>query len=693
MCSRSRRPQRCPQQRDAVAHPRAGARRSRAALVGRNFGGYEIVSYIGDGPSGAVYRGEDLLGNAMAVKVLHAGLANRERTETLRDELMRLSALNEPVLQSIYDTGYGEEAQFFYATDELIGCDLDTALEDSGGLVPSKSYEIIRAVCHALELAHKEGVVHGGLRPRNVFLVPAERGTAVKVCSTLAPRVWEAAAINGILAGPSRLIWRLEQIGRAGATARDVVATPKSDLYALGVLICTSLFAGTLPACSRRGDAPRSTGDAQPAAPPTNVEPALGRRSSCRCSKPTSNARPASATEVLASARRVVVGLARCSIPERPAVVRRRGLTTLSGSIGPDSTARMSKFDALALAQDTLPVYSTQAEELESWSQTPAEMIRDSEAMNLTRMDAPMYDMQAPDEKRKTMTQNAPTNPSKSSSSSDDKCDPESRPESVEASLEDFISQANASFPAAADGWDPTDRRTSSLVDEDAGGIESAGLTAAMTKMPPSRCKPARPGPARWSSRSSSNRVTSSARRWCRNRCRSRSYSRTRDPCRSRCRPTRRRSNSRRGRRTRSSSVASCSAPSSSALRSCCSRSAPSCLHAPAASASGRSSFSSRPPFCRAPRRLSRSCRLLLRRWFRRLPLRRVVTQLRDALRRRAPHRVNPPGRHKAAVVHKDAALRRRMPRRRPRRSRPRATSKEIGKKGNAGDWARPFAN
>ncbi len=90
-----------------------------------------------------------------------------------------------------------------------------------------------------------------------------------------------------------------------------------------------------------------------------------------------------------------------------------------------------------------------------------------------------MYDMQAPDEKRKTMTQNAPTDPSKSPPS--ETKDPNSS-ESVEASLEDFISQANASFPAA-DGWD-LHTGDVELVDEDAGGIESAGLTAAMTKMP-----------------------------------------------------------------------------------------------------------------------------------------------------------------------------------------------------------------
>src|SRR5262245_43285690 len=176
------------------------AREDLGPLVGRTFGGYEIVSYIGEGPSGAVYRGEDLLGNAMAVKVLHAGLANRERTGQLRAELLRLSGLQHPNLQSIYDTGYGEEGQFFYVTDELVGCDLETGLEASGGLTPRKSYEIVRAVLLALDAAHRSGVIHGGLRPRNVFLIPAERGTGVKVLDFGAARLGGGGE-RGVIAG------------------------------------------------------------------------------------------------------------------------------------------------------------------------------------------------------------------------------------------------------------------------------------------------------------------------------------------------------------------------------------------------------------------------------------------------------------------------------------------------------------
>src|SRR5438270_11634388 len=94
-------------------------------LVGRNFGGYEITSYIGEGPTGAVYRAEDLVGNEMAVKVMHRELSRKEAAEALWADLKKLSALKNPHLVPCYDAGFGDDGEFYYLLDELVGCDLE----------------------------------------------------------------------------------------------------------------------------------------------------------------------------------------------------------------------------------------------------------------------------------------------------------------------------------------------------------------------------------------------------------------------------------------------------------------------------------------------------------------------------------------------------------------------------------------
>src|SRR5690348_6287721 len=94
-------------------------------LVGKTFGGYEITSYIGEGPTGAVYRAEDLTEQRMALKVMHHELSRKEVSELLWADLKKLSEAGEPHFVKVYDSGFGDEGQFFYAMEELVGMDLE----------------------------------------------------------------------------------------------------------------------------------------------------------------------------------------------------------------------------------------------------------------------------------------------------------------------------------------------------------------------------------------------------------------------------------------------------------------------------------------------------------------------------------------------------------------------------------------
>ena len=181
--------------------------------------------------------------------------------------------------------------------------------------MPSKSCEIIRA-----DLSRARCLpAQRGCRSRRAVAahrVPCRfgRGQARhrgEGAPTLAPRVWEAAAIKASWPA-SRLIWRPSRLV-VPAQRRDVVATPKSDLYALGVAHVLVLFASTLPAF--HGGARRArTGDA------VRPCPAYERRGAALCEDHLVAARgadpncraSASAAKVLVQLDRVVVG-SRCA--------------------------------------------------------------------------------------------------------------------------------------------------------------------------------------------------------------------------------------------------------------------------------------------------------------------------------------------------------------------------------------------
>jgi serine/threonine protein kinase len=151
-----------------------------ASLVGTRLGPYEVLSLIGVGGMGEVYRARDTdLQREVAIKVLPAAwVADRERLARFEREARVLASLNHPNISAIYgiERGLGVPALVL----ELV--DGDTLAEHAGirdsGLGIRRSLEIARQIADALEAAHEKGIVHRDLKPANVKIAPSG---AVKV--------------------------------------------------------------------------------------------------------------------------------------------------------------------------------------------------------------------------------------------------------------------------------------------------------------------------------------------------------------------------------------------------------------------------------------------------------------------------------------------------------------------------------
>jgi serine/threonine protein kinase/tetratricopeptide (TPR) repeat protein len=133
-------------------------------------GPYEIVSFIGAGGMGEVYRARDTrLDREVAVKVLAERLACDPRSlERFQTEAKSIAALSHPNILSIYDAEL-EHPPLFLVTELLEG-------ETLGGLISRSPLPWRRAVAVAIALAdglaaaHAAGIVHRDLKPENIFL-------------------------------------------------------------------------------------------------------------------------------------------------------------------------------------------------------------------------------------------------------------------------------------------------------------------------------------------------------------------------------------------------------------------------------------------------------------------------------------------------------------------------------------------
>ncbi len=139
------------------------------------FGRYRLISLIGQGGMGQVYRAHDTeIGRDVAIKVLPASLVGeRGYVQRFRREAYTVARLNEPHIIPIYDTGE-IDGRLFLAMPIIDGTDVQTLLAQRGPMAPELAVKVIEQVAAALDKAHSHGLVHRDVKPSNMLMTASE---------------------------------------------------------------------------------------------------------------------------------------------------------------------------------------------------------------------------------------------------------------------------------------------------------------------------------------------------------------------------------------------------------------------------------------------------------------------------------------------------------------------------------------
>src|SRR5277367_1698299 len=139
-------------------------------LPGSHLGPYEIVSLLGAGGMGEVYRARDArLDRTVAIKILPAAVAaDGDGLRRFEREARAASALNHPNIVTIYELG--EDGSTHYIAMELIEGKTLREMLTAGSLPIRKTIEIAAQVAEGLAKAHEAGIAHRDLKPENLMV-------------------------------------------------------------------------------------------------------------------------------------------------------------------------------------------------------------------------------------------------------------------------------------------------------------------------------------------------------------------------------------------------------------------------------------------------------------------------------------------------------------------------------------------
>ncbi|VEI04752.1 Serine/threonine-protein kinase PrkC [Kurthia zopfii] len=210
-------------------------------LIGKRINGrYKILEMIGGGGMSTVYLAHDMILNRdVAMKVLRYTLNDEEESHRrFQREALSATSLNHPNIVSIFDVGEDEEDGLQYIVMEYVkGMTLKQYIVEYAPLAPTRCVEIMTQLTSAIGMAHQNQIIHRDIKPQNILM---DEDGNVKITDfgiAMALTATSFTKTNSVLGTVHYL---------SPEQARGGIATKKSDIYSLGIVLY-ELLTGELP--------------------------------------------------------------------------------------------------------------------------------------------------------------------------------------------------------------------------------------------------------------------------------------------------------------------------------------------------------------------------------------------------------------------------------------------------------------
>ena len=198
-------------------------------------GRYKIVSEIGQGAMGVVYKAVDpIIDRTVAIKTINLNLSRQELEEyeqRFQQEIKAAGRLNHPNIVTIYDVGKTEQVAYM-AMEFLEGQELKDMIASGNLPTADQVVDIIAQVADGLWFAHQQDIVHRDVKPSNIMVL---KGGIAKITDFGIARLPNSAVktMTGLILGSPRYMSPEQVIGKA--------IDARSDIFSLGVVLYEAL--------------------------------------------------------------------------------------------------------------------------------------------------------------------------------------------------------------------------------------------------------------------------------------------------------------------------------------------------------------------------------------------------------------------------------------------------------------------
>lgn len=202
-------------------------------------GRYEMVSELGQGAMGVVYKARDpLIDRVVAIKTINLGLALEEKEEyegRFYQEARAAGRLNHPNIVTIYDVGKSGSIAYI-AMEFLQGNELRDLLREERNMPVEQIVDIVAQVAEGLAYAHQHGIVHRDIKPSNIMLI---RDGRIKITDFGIARMASSAVHTqtGMVLGSPKYMSPEQVLGKE--------IDRRSDIFSLGVMLYEMLTGGS----------------------------------------------------------------------------------------------------------------------------------------------------------------------------------------------------------------------------------------------------------------------------------------------------------------------------------------------------------------------------------------------------------------------------------------------------------------